>query len=241
MKDSAEDFFEGRPLALARALERGDPRQIRELAEGLDLDQKGKKDMSFLWFAIRANQFSSIETLVGLGVHPDRQIAEGIGSAVDYALYNKDLQFLTAILNGGLSSNYQDGDQTNLLQRAVVDGSFQHVKLLLARGADVNLRDRLGETALNTAIGANQPEIGMYFVQKGADVQLFDVSGVSTAWSVQLLIDSQRPGRLRARLEDLRALMISKGAKFPPDSPEVVREQMRARGLQPVVPAGQER
>jgi hypothetical protein len=32
--------------------------------------------------------------------------------------------------------------------------------------------------------------------------------------------------------------MIQKGAKFPPDPPEVVRDRMRAQGLKPAVPPG---
>jgi hypothetical protein len=35
--------------------------------------------------------------------------------------------------------------------------------------------------------------------------------------------------------------MIAKGAKWPPDSPEVVRGQMRAKGLTLLVPPGHKR
>jgi hypothetical protein len=46
---------------------------------------------------------------------------------------------------------------------------------------------------------------------------------------------------MRPQYEQLRDLIIKKGAKWPPDPPEVVRDQMRAQGIKPVVPLGHKR
>jgi len=56
-------------------------------------------------------------------------------------------------------------------------------------------------------------------------------NGVSTAWMLHFVTDGTDPTNpIHTQFLRLRDLMIEKGAKWPPDSPEQVREQMRARG-----------
>ena len=233
------DFFVGRELELARAIEREDLPEIRALAPRVDLNAKARQDMTLLIYAMMNDKFASVSELVRLGAKPDENIIQGIGSVIDHAIYNKDLRYLTALLDGRLSVDYQDSDKTPLIQRAAgPGGSLEHVKLLVARGASLNLRDSIGGTALHTAINTNHPDIALYLVQRGADIGSHKTNGASVLWAVQLSIDGQQPGPLRTKFEQLRDLMIQKGAKFPPDPPEVVRERMRAQGLKPAVPPG---
>jgi hypothetical protein len=77
----AEEFFKGHYLLMAQAIERNDMAQLKQLARGQDLSLKGEKDMDLMWFAIVRENFDAIRTLVELGVNPDKQIAQGIGSA----------------------------------------------------------------------------------------------------------------------------------------------------------------
>ena len=234
----AEEFFTGRKLKLAKAIEADDMSAFRQLAKGEDLAAPGDRQMTLLWFAIQQQKFDAIKTLIQLGVDPDTQIAQGIGTALDYALLQKDLRFLTAMLDGGLSPNHKSPKHNLMLQRALVEGSFEHLKLLVDRGANINERDSIGGTALHEAVSTVQLEQAIYLVERGADVTTNRTNGVSVEWAVHKALERQAPGALRTQFEAVRDLMIKKGVKFPPDPPEVVRDQVRSKGLKPAVPWG---
>ena len=239
----AEEFFEGKPLEMAKAMDANDMATFRKLAPLVDLAAPGRKSMTLLWYALQLDppNFKAIETIIRLGVNPDEQIVQGIGSALDFALLNNDLRYLQAMLDGGLSPNHQQPKFELMLQRAMKQGGLPHVKLLVERGADVNMHTGIGRTALFTSIGTHQPEIAAYLINHGADVHATNTGGVTIAWAVHSVINRQQSGALRPQLVALRDLLISKGAKFPPDPPDVVREQMRRDGKTPAVPPGHQR
>jgi len=253
----AEDFFLGRKLEIARALEAGDVAKARKLAPGVDLAAPADRDMTLMVFFMLPGtksypNYAAVRELVALGVDPDKQIIEGMGSALYYTfIERKDpadqtgVLFFKAMLDGGLAPNSMDEDGTALLLRAASDGRLEHVKLLVERGADVNVKSKyVGKTALSHAIAAVQPGAAIYLVQHGAriDSEAFDNNGVTPSWAVSLRLKRiRREHPLHAQFEQLRDLMIAKGAKWPPDPPDVVRERMRAQGLQPAVPPGHQR
>lgn len=51
-------------------------------------------------------------------------------------------------------------------------GSFEAVSLLLERGADINCRDRHGETPLIRACGGGWVGLVSYLLERGADPNL---------------------------------------------------------------------
>jgi len=119
-----------------------------------------------------------------------------------------------------------------MLHRGVF-GGLEHVKLLLQRGTRINDRTlNVGRTALHQAINYVEPEIAIFLVQQGADFSVHTVNGVSAAWAVYVEIrDGQPTHPIHTQFLRLRDLMIEKGAKWPPDSPEHVR----ARGEMPTM------
>jgi len=234
----AQDFFKEHALLMAHAIERNDMAQLKQLAHGQDLNLKGDKDMSLMWFAIARENFDAIRTLVELGVNPDKQLAEGIGSALDFTfMKHDDTRYLQAMLDGGLSPNHENPNNAPMLHRGVF-GGLEHVKLLLQRGTRIDDRTaNVGYTALDEAIHYRDPDTAIYLVQQGSDFNLYTVNGSSTTWAVHLAINGTDPTHpIHAQFLRLRDLMIEKGAKWPPDSPEQVREQMRARGEIPATP-----
>jgi ankyrin repeat protein len=232
-KYAPENFFEGQELEAARAIKDGRNNELSSLITGLDLNKPGKKQMTLLWFAIQEKNFDAIRLIVQHGAKPDEQGVNGLGTALSFALQHKDLRYLTAMLDGGLPLNMQKEYGASLLQRAAgAEGAtLDHVKLLVERGAHLETKDSLGVTALITAMDTNQPERAIYLVEKGANVDVIEDNGVSAMWSVKLSIESQQPGEMRTQFEKLRDLMISKGAKYPPDPPAEVRKWMRAQGM----------
>lgn len=247
-----EQFFDGRMLEMAQAIQSNDMARLRQLATGQNLNQPGKQDMTLLWFAMQPGQVNTeaVKTLVSLGADPQAQPIKDFGSPIEYVFMSRKnpddatgLKLLQAMLDGGMSPNKAAKDGTTLLHRAAGpgSGSVAPIQLLLDRGADINARDRIGRTALEEAINVNHASIALYLVQRGAKVDTYTVNGVTIGWSVKWALDSLKPGPLRTQFEQLRDLLVSKGMKWPPDAPEVVRDQMRARGEKVVVPAGKKR
>ena len=247
-----EQFFDGRMLEMARAIQSNDMVRLRQLAVGQNLNQPGRQDMSLLWFAMQPDQLNTeaVKTLVSLGADPAANPIKDFGSPLDYVFMSRKspgdttgLKLLQAMLDGGMSPNKTEPDGTTLLQMAAGPGSasLAIIQLLLQRGADINARDRIGGSALYDAITSENPHIAQYLVQHRAKVDTYTVNGVTMGWSVKLRLDRMQPGPVRTQFEQLRDLLISKGMKWPPDAPDVVRDQMRARGERVVVPAGKKR
>ncbi len=242
----AQDYFEGPLLQAGQAIERGDAAALQALQrQGLNFNTPGKQGMTLMWLAIGQKRPDMVTALVRLGVDPDQQISQGIGSALDYTFMtrtdpnNKEgLVLLKAMLDGGLSPNYKTAGGSFLLGMAVA-GNVEHVKLVLAYGGDINGVDSLGGGALYASLMRLKLDIAMYLVANGISLNTFDNGGITPAWSVQHDIDRQVSGPIKDKLIALRAAMQARGVKFPPDPPEVVRDHMRAQCLKVVVPHGQ--
>lgn len=199
-----EKYFDGQALEAAKAINAGDATRLRSAAESLDLDAPARQNMTLLWYAITRKRADMVKALVELGSHPDEQIAEGIGSALTGALMTPDTTILAAMLDGGLSPDHQPEGRGPLLHRTVLDGSPEHVKLLIARGADVNIRSAYVEdTALYEAVTSGQPELAIYLVEHGADVTATTSNGVTIAWSVERTLARLQPGVTPPAIRDV--------------------------------------
>jgi ankyrin repeat protein len=152
-KAQASDYFEGPLLQAGQAIERGDVPALQALQrQGVNFNTPGKQGMTLMWLAIARKQPEMVTALVRLGVEPDLQISnmKGMGTALSYTFMtrtdpnNKEgLVLLKAMLDGGLSPNYKTPVGTPLLHRSIA-GNIEHVKLVLAYGADINGVDSLG-------------------------------------------------------------------------------------------------
>ncbi|THJ31122.1 hypothetical protein E8K88_15885 [Lampropedia aestuarii] len=151
---------------MAQAIVYEDIPRLQRLAQGQNLSQIGRKNMSLMWFAILHQKYEAIQALVALGVNPDTQMANGIGSALHFAFASKDIRFLKAILDGGFDPNSyaRPGYVSLMLQRATA-GTLDHINLLLSYGTRLNDKDTLGGTALTTAMYARKPNIATNLVE----------------------------------------------------------------------------
>ncbi|RDB41891.1 ankyrin repeat domain-containing protein [Halomonas sp. DQ26W] len=242
---SAEDIFTGPQLELARAIERNDMAALRRGAEGVDLNAQGKQQMTLMWFAMMRKNTDAIRTLVELGVHPSDDAMDGMPARTPLgaALMSEDTFYLEAMLDGGLSPNDGDEDGIPLLEKAVISGTLNHVKLLVKDGAHIEATTREGKnsSAFDESTLGTKPEIAIYLLEQGAIPDFRSETGVTTAWRIQNRLDELKPGPMRDSFTNLRNMMIERGVQFPPPSPLEVREQMRTEGLTPVVPFGHDR
>jgi uncharacterized protein len=212
-KFPAHDFFSGSQLEAARAIDRNDIPAVISHLRDRNVNEAGAKNMTLMWYAITAKNFPAVTALMKLGSKPDENIAPGLGSALQVATESwPDTKLLAAMLDGGLSPTFQMKDGTTLLQRVMLAAdSRDKTALLLDRGADVNQRDSIGGTALNTAINTMQPDLAIMLVLKGGDVNAAKTNGDSVRWGVQWTIGRQQPGsEMRRKFEALRDVMITK-------------------------------
>ncbi|MGC2423670.1 MAG: ankyrin repeat domain-containing protein [Nitrospirota bacterium] len=87
------------------------------------------------------------------------------------------------------------------LYKAAIYGDVEAVKSCLAKGADVNAKDKAGGTALMVAINNNHADVVRLLVDKGADVNAKDKDG----WTA-LMVASYKSH------PDFVRLLIDKGA-----------------------------
>ena len=95
------------------------------------------------------------------------------------AARNKDLATLKTLLDLGHHPNANCGNKTPLIA-ASFSGHAEVVKILLDRGADPNIQDTGGETALMQAVarvGHGQEQIVRMLLAAGADINIRDKRG----------------------------------------------------------------
>lgn len=231
----ADKYFDS-PLQLeaARAISAGDMKRLRSAVAAVEIDRPGKKSMTLLWFAINERNFEAIRFLVSKGSNPQEQLMQGPGIPLEYALLNKDTRILAAMLDGGVSVDHVDAGGTSLVQKAAGDASpgIDHLKLLVERGANVNVSDSIGRTPLNDAISTRVPERALYLLEHGAKWNTFTTGGVTPAYAVEkALARTDANSDLHRKFEEVRDFMARQGAKFPADDSATVRTWMKRQGM----------
>ncbi len=103
-------------------------------------------------------------------VIPESELSSGAKFAV--AIEDDDLDKVRALLDSGLSADthidYGENFETPLM-KAAREGTVEIARLLLARGADVNVQDGEKTTALEAAISRDQTAIVALLLEKKAD------------------------------------------------------------------------
>ncbi|MGH9875160.1 MAG: ankyrin repeat domain-containing protein [Pyrinomonadaceae bacterium] len=167
--------------------------------------------------------FGSISTL---GQNPKQELNDRFWEAVRKG----DLTATTALLDQGADVNAKFRYGTTALFKASERGHLEIVKLLLARGADVTVKDTFyGATALNQALDTDHNEIVTLLLQKSpteaGDVLMTGVRGGKPAL-VKIALDS---GNVKA--ETLTpALVVAADAK---DKAEIVEMLKKAGAVPP--------
>ncbi len=243
------EFFNGPQLTLAQAIKSRDVLSVKRLARLTDLNTPARQDLTLLFFAFNealdgrdSKSFEVITELVKAGADAiNHEVPPNLGSVWGAALNRPETEFAKALLDGGVSPNAPGqgkGSRPGLFE-ASNEQTFNVMKLLISRGADVNLKSSLGKSVLDHTLSGMQLDQTEYLLMQGANPNTLDRLGVTFAWALKLAME--KPGLNAAttkKLSEIKALATSKGMKWPADPPEVERDRMRARGEKPVVPAG---
>lgn len=95
------------------------------------------------------------------------------------AAYKGDVVALDAALNAGAEINAHGSTKWggSALHLAALQGKYEAARLLLDRGADVNLRDRTGETPLSNALIREHYKLATLLLDRGASTDVVGPSG----------------------------------------------------------------
>jgi uncharacterized protein len=118
------------------------------------------------------------------GLHPDEPNASGYGPLAMACRWGAQ-ELVGQLLALGANPNKQSDSryQSSPLMEATRDGNVEIAKMLLAAGADVNLRDRHGDHALNWAAFFGHPGMVRLLVEKGSRL---DFTGQSPETALQI-------------------------------------------------------
>jgi ankyrin repeat protein len=181
------ELFQSKPLVeLAEASAKGRVEKIQLLIKnGVNLNSQGKDGITVLFWALLHKNKKSIEVLLQNGADPNVRMTDG-ESPMSFAAMSSDSWYLESFL--------KHGGNPNLLQtkreysplfsfietrglNAVSRMGLTNARLLVAAGADVNFRNRNGETPLQYAVYLWQYDMAYFLLQEGADVTLQDNTG----------------------------------------------------------------
>ncbi len=226
-----EQFFEGTALQIARAVRNGDAAFVTSQALYVDLNKVHQHDMTLLFYAVLAEQYSCVTELIKAGADP-KQTDPELGSPLDYAVRLQKSDALTAMLNGGVSPDATNSWGTPLLFTAACQDSMSNLQLLVARKANLDADDgNLGRTAVYEAFSKRCYDQAEYLIRQGARVDITLITGVTLAYSLEWDLKRQQSGSPgHNKLLTIKRLLETRGVKFPADPPPVVRARLKAQG-----------
>lgn len=159
------------PLHYATAAARLDVVQ-HFIKTGADVNCQTKSERTPLIEAVSLNNLSAVRALVKAGVNVNQKDAKGISPLhIATLMHQVDLQIVECLLDAGAdvnTSNYKQG--TPLMNAACGVRNPGLVKLLLDRGANVNLIDTNRMSAFRLCLESNQLYIPLMLLQHGADI-----------------------------------------------------------------------
>ncbi|WP_248588024.1 ankyrin repeat domain-containing protein [Dickeya zeae] len=226
----ASELFQPPMATLLQTIRKGDEVEARrQLAQGLNLNIQGKEGITPLLWLMMQQDKDGARLALKLGADPNFRTGTGT-TAVNMAAGAKSPEWLKMMLDAGGDPNSLDHNKVPALFSAINEERWADIKLLVERGADVNLTDGQKTTSAHYAAYINQYEIAYWLIEHGANVNTYSATGASLAWTVEdslSLMDHRSPHYPWAL--KVKQLLQQRGIKFPPLSPEEVRER-RAKG-----------
>lgn len=124
------------------------------IAAGTDLSVKDEGNASALTAAVISGHMEIVDALLATGDKTD------LGAAATIAMSEGKTDLVLKVVDGGLSSDYADGEgNMALLHFAAALGNAAVAKGLLERGADPSLADQYGKLSIDYARENGHPDV----------------------------------------------------------------------------------
>ncbi|MFB5174239.1 ankyrin repeat domain-containing protein [Erwinia amylovora] len=177
---NAQDYFEGKQLALAKGIEKGDQDEIRKILPEMsaeELNRPAKASMTLLFWAISSSLYDQatperlriITELVKAGADPLQPQPNMPGSPAETMMQADKGIWIKALLDGGLSPDARD----NVHHEPIIFESFnamntETLKILIDYRANLNIQDSLKRTPLINALYSGKIEHIKLLLSNGA-------------------------------------------------------------------------
>lgn len=228
-KHAPEEYFPAAPaLDVARAIRADDVAALDKVFAqhpGLDPNQEGRQGVTFLFWAYAHHHVRALTALVAHGADPNRPLhlpnekgGTDITHLVNIAAGGPKDVLLVALLNLKADPNAKDERHEPALHNAMYAHQYQRMKLLLDRGADINLMDSSGATAAVVLARLNYFEMVHYLLERGADWRKSD--GEVALWTQENNIGNAQATQWQLKVKHL---LQAKGVRFPVPSSGAAR------------------
>ena len=223
------NFFEGRQLEIAKEIYEGDEADLLKklpLISKEELNKPAKAGMTLLFWAMTASlgenatpeRLHIISDLVRAGADPLQPQPDGPGSPAELAMKSDNGMWIKAMLDGGLSPNAREKRHNEaIIFKSIWAKNTDSLKVILDYGADINIRDSLGETVLIEALDAQSYDHVILLLQRGADSSIKGNLGWTMGNQLQRDLDEGiGNSEDRKKLELIKTLLIQNGGEWPP-------------------------
>ena len=200
--------------SMARSIEKFQDENLVKLflAKGAKIDSKSKSGWTALMSGAASGNMAIVQLLIESGAQINSKNSDGKTSL----FWAKSAELARILIDHGIDILAQDKDGEDAFLFQVGYRHLDIARLLLAKGADINHKNSVGESALiraasrEKAAGDVEYPVTRYLLEMGSDVHTTDVRG-DTALMVVSGDDSFSSSNKHKRLELLR-LMIARGA-----------------------------
>ncbi|EHD20420.1 MULTISPECIES: ankyrin repeat domain-containing protein [Brenneria] len=227
----ASELFEPPMAALLQSIRNGDEAAAqRQLSQGLDLNIQGKEGITpLLWLVYETQNKKAVRLALKLGANPNYKDGSG-DSIVNRVSGVRDPDWLRIVLDAGGDPNSIGRLDQPAIFSAINEERWSDIKLLVERGADVNLEDGQKRNSAHYAAYLDLYDIVYWLIEQGADTTIRDRTGSDLAFSVEDSLATMSPQSPQYTWAlKVKQLLQQRGVKFPPLSPAEVRER-RAKG-----------
>lgn len=128
--------------------------------------------------AVENGMYKETQAFLSASFSTETENEEGV-ALISIAVRNGDLEICRLLMSYDASLNIIARDRvTSPVIDAVTAAKAEIAELLIDAGADLNFRNRNGQTALIVAIGSRMEEIASMLIDKGADLTIKDSLGM---------------------------------------------------------------
>ncbi|WP_447956327.1 ankyrin repeat domain-containing protein [Vreelandella sp. EE7] len=199
-------------LALAEAAGQGDLEAIQQaLDAGADPNASGEDGMTPLFWSVTMEaNLEAFRYMLSHGGDPNLVVVDEDkpGVSTIYLIYqafkNPDPAFIEVALQAGADPDTQVREENTLLFQPMADEYIDQINLVIAHGADVNYRDKFGNTPLYDAVLGDEYQTALALLDAGADPELKNVNDSSAIGAIEMFRDRRGGESYRAFVEALK-------------------------------------